>query len=198
MQFLCKYFRKGWSQFELKSYMICPFLRIMQNWFVDQMFHLKRFFPIYKCKNCFPSCCPSRPLGIIICTSLNLHYVKKLLCKYKLFWLSGSRKEKIQWINPIFTFLWLSPLTQEPGPSIRRLFILFTQGWFVPSLIEISPLVLEKIFLKIIYKVFPIVAPPEPQGPWFVQTWIYIMSESFHVNMSSSGSMVLKKIFFNI
>jgi hypothetical protein len=33
--------------------------------------------------------------------------------------------------------------------------------------------------------VFPIVAPPKPWGPWFEQTWIYIISESFHVNMSS-------------
>jgi hypothetical protein len=37
------------------------------------------------------SCGPSRPLGPIICTSLNLHYVGKLSCKSELFWLSGSR-----------------------------------------------------------------------------------------------------------
>jgi hypothetical protein len=36
--------------------------------------------------------------------------------------------------------------------------------------------------------------PSDPQGPWFLQTWIYISSESFHINMSSSGS-VLEKIF---
>jgi hypothetical protein len=41
--------------------------------------------------------------------------------------------------------------------------------------------------------VFSIVAPPNPQGPWFEQTWIYIMSESFHVNVSSSGSVVFEK-----
>jgi hypothetical protein len=43
--------------------------------------------------------------------------------------------------------------------------------------------------------VFPTVAPPDPRGPWFVQTWIYFIPESFHVNMSFTGSMVLKKIF---
>jgi hypothetical protein len=44
--------------------------------------------------------------------------------------------------------------------------------------------------------VFLIVAPPDPQGPWFEQTWIYIISKSFDVNMSSSGSVVLQmKIF---
>jgi hypothetical protein len=42
--------------------------------------------------------------------------------------------------------------------------------------------------------VFPIVALPDPRGPWFVQTWIYIISEIFHVNMSSSGSVVCEKI----
>jgi hypothetical protein len=44
--------------------------------------------------------------------------------------------------------------------------------------------------------VFPFVAPPDPRGPWFVQTWIYTLSESFHVNMSSSGSVVLEKKIF--
>jgi hypothetical protein len=43
---------------------------------------------------------------------------------------------------------------------------------------------------------FPIVAPSDPRGPCFVQTWIYIISESFHVNMSSSGSVVLEKKIF--
>jgi hypothetical protein len=45
--------------------------------------------------------------------------------------------------------------------------------------------------------VFPIVAPPDPQGAWSVQTWIYIISESFHVNMSSSSSVVLENKFLN-
>jgi hypothetical protein len=34
-----------------------------------------------------------------------------------------------------------------------------------------------------------IVAPPDPRRPWFEQTRIYIISESFPVNMSSSGSV---------
>jgi hypothetical protein len=42
------------------------------------------------------------------------------------------------------------------------------------------------------------VAPPDPQGPWFEKkTWIYIISESFQVDMTYSGSVILKilKIF---
>jgi hypothetical protein len=44
--------------------------------------------------------------------------------------------------------------------------------------------------------VFPIVAPPDPRGPWCEQFWIYIISESFHVNMTYSYSVVLEKKIF--
>jgi hypothetical protein len=43
--------------------------------------------------------------------------------------------------------------------------------------------------------VFPIVAPPDPRGPWCEEFWIYIISESFHINMTYSGAVVAKKIF---
>jgi hypothetical protein len=41
----------------------------------------------------FPICGPSRPLGTLACTNLNLHYIRKLSCKYELFWLSGSGED---------------------------------------------------------------------------------------------------------
>jgi hypothetical protein len=44
--------------------------------------------------------------------------------------------------------------------------------------------------------VFPIVALPNPRGPWFVHFWIYIISESFHVNMTYYGSVVMEKKIF--
>jgi hypothetical protein len=44
--------------------------------------------------------------------------------------------------------------------------------------------------------VFPIVAPPDPRGPWFVQTWIYTILGSFCVNLSFFGFVVLEKKFF--
>jgi hypothetical protein len=43
--------------------------------------------------------------------------------------------------------------------------------------------------------VFPIVVQPDPQEPWFEQTWIYIISENFQENMSSSSQVILEKIF---
>jgi hypothetical protein len=41
--------------------------------------------------------------------------------------------------------LWLSPLWRRPGP-FEQTWIPFTQGCFVQSLIELCPVVLEKIF----------------------------------------------------
>jgi hypothetical protein len=41
---------------------------------------------------------------------------------------------------------------------------------------------------------FPIVTLSDPLGPLFEQTWIYIISEIFHLNMSSSGPVLLEKI----
>jgi hypothetical protein len=35
--------------------------------------------------------------------------------------------------------------------------------------------------------------PSRPRGPWFEETWIFIISENFHVNMTYSGSVVLEK-----
>ena len=53
----------------------------------------KIFFNINICKYSFPYCGPSRPPGIMIRTILNLHYIRKLSCKYDLFWLSGSEEQ---------------------------------------------------------------------------------------------------------
>jgi hypothetical protein len=44
--------------------------------------------------------------------------------------------------------------------------------------------------------VSPIVAQPDPRGPWFEQTWICTMSGSFHVNLNFPGSVVLEKKIF--
>ena len=41
----------------------------------------------------FPYCCPSRLRGTMVWTILNLHYIRKLSCKYDLFWLSDSSEE---------------------------------------------------------------------------------------------------------
>jgi hypothetical protein len=40
--------------------------------------------------------------------------------------------------------LWLSSLWSGSGPLFEQNWIPFTQGWFVLSLIELCPVVLEK------------------------------------------------------
>jgi hypothetical protein len=45
---------------------------------IGQMFHFKRFFPMYTCKNSFPSYDPLPTLeDFDLYVSLNLHYVRK-------------------------------------------------------------------------------------------------------------------------
>jgi hypothetical protein len=71
------------------------------------------FFPIhvYTCKNSFPSCPPTWPSRTIICMSLNLHYVRKLSCKYELFLLSGSQRKEFSMTSlNLCIFMIISPL----------------------------------------------------------------------------------------
>ena len=153
-------------------------------------FILKNSFQYTNVKKVFPLCPPTWPSGTMICTNLNLHYVRKLSCKSELSQLSASQsKKQFQWPRQIFAFLWLSPLWIGPGPSFVLFKIVSIQRWFEPSMIEIGLLVLE-IFSNINtseYGFFLLWPLPEPQGPWFEKTLIYIISEIFHVNMNSSG-----------
>jgi hypothetical protein len=50
--------------------------------------------------------------------------------------------------------------------------------------------------INIIEYGFPYRGPSWLRGPWFQETWIYIISESFHVNMTYSDSVVLEKKIF--
>jgi hypothetical protein len=61
--------------------------------------------------------------------------------------------------------LWLSPFWRGPGPLFIQFRIPFTQGWFIPSLIEISLLVLEKNILKI-FNVFLLFCYLEKGNPF--------------------------------
>jgi hypothetical protein len=58
-------------------------------WFWRRRF----FFNTNTKKYGFPYCGPSWPPGTNVCTNLNLHYIRKLSCKYELFWLSGLWEE---------------------------------------------------------------------------------------------------------
>jgi hypothetical protein len=72
----------------------------------------------------FPYCGPFRPPGTMVCTNWNLHYIRKLSCKYELFWLSGSGEEDFQMTPPHFcNFVIISRLKH------RYIEILFSLLW---------------------------------------------------------------------
>jgi hypothetical protein len=68
---------------------------LCQVWLKLACWFRRIFFYIYININeyGFPYCGPSRPPGTMIWRDLNLHYIRKLSCKYDLFWLSGSGGE---------------------------------------------------------------------------------------------------------
>jgi hypothetical protein len=108
-------------------------------------FILKDSFQSTNAKIVSPLSPRSWPSGTIICTILNLHYARKLSCKYELFWLNGSQGKQN---DDLVKFLWLFLLWRGNGLLFVQFRIAFTQGWFVSSLIEIGLLVLEKILFQ--------------------------------------------------
>ena len=131
----------------------------------------KIFFNINICKYGFPYCGPSRTPGIMMLTILNLHYIRKLSCKYDLLWLSGSGGEDFSMTPPHFCiFVIISPL-KRTWPFIwtilnllypRMTYAKFGWNWPAGSGEE------DFFSIQILYvnMVFPIVAPPDPRGPW--------------------------------
>jgi hypothetical protein len=116
-----------------------------------------------------------------------LQYFRKFPRKYELFWLNGSQGKKI---NDLAKFSWLSDLALYlnnlefpiPKDDLYQVWLKLA-SWF------------SRIYFfrhKHEYG-FPYHHPSQPQGIMILKTWIYIISESFHVNMNYSGSVVLKK-----
>ena len=68
-----------------------------------------------------------------------------MLCaKFGWNWASGSGEEDFLIFSITITFSLLSPLGKGRRPSFEESWIPSTQGCSVPSLVEISPVVLEK------------------------------------------------------
>jgi hypothetical protein len=90
----------------------------------------------------------------------------------------------------------LSPLWRGPGPSFEQFRIPFTQGWFMPSLIEIGLLVLEeKIFknVKCIFTLLWLSPLEEEQSPSFEQFRIPFPQGWFVPSLVKIGLVVLEK-----
>ena len=96
--------------------------------FVVQEF-LQKIFPLKQMAICFTLLCgPPRPPGTMIWRNLNLHYIKKLSCKYELFWLCGFWEVNFSMTPPHFSiFVIISPL-KRTWPLIWKLKSSMTNG----------------------------------------------------------------------
>ena len=93
-----------------------------------------------------------------------------------------------------FYFPIISPLGME-WSFIWTDFVPFSRGYFVPSLVEIGPVVLEKIFkscqfIFIISQLYPLL---EGLGPSFEKTWIPFTQGYFVPSLVEIGPVVLEK-----
>jgi hypothetical protein len=140
---------------------------------------------------------PSWPSGTIICTSLNLHYVRKLSCKYDLFWLSGSQGIFFNDLTKFLHYFCYLPFEEDLALYFNNLEFPLPKDALYQIWLKLACWFWTIFFFDINTSEygFPYCGPSEPLGPWFEETWIYIISESFHVNMTYSGSVVQKKIF---
>ena len=126
---------------------------------------------------------------------------KDALCKV---WLKLAqwvwRRRFLYFVNVFSPFCnYISPLEKEQGPSFEQTWIPFTQGCFVPSLVEIGSVVLERKFFKICQCIFAIsqLSPlGKGQGPSFEQTWIPFTQGYFVPSLVKIGPVVLEKKIF--
>ena len=96
----------------------------------------------------------------------------------------------------IFVNSRLSPLWEGRGPSFEQTWIPFIQGYFVPSLGKIGPVVLEKKIFKSCQFIFvnSRLSPLwEGRGPSFEQTWIPFTQGYFVPSLVEIGLVVLEK-----
>ena len=89
----------------------------------------------------------------------------------------------------------LSPLWAGCGPSFEQTWIPFSQECSVPSLVDIGPVVLEKILksCQFIFIISQLSTLWEGRGPSIEQTWIPFTQVYFVLSLVEIGLMVLEK-----
>ena len=120
---------------------------------------------------------PWKRVGPLLWTNLNPLYPRMLCAKFGWNWLSGSGEEDfLNFVNLFLLFLNYLPLEKGGGgPSFEQTWIPFTQGCFVPTLVEIGPVVLEKKTFKYFQHIFTfslLSSLGKGRGTSFEQTWI--------------------------
>jgi hypothetical protein len=118
---------------------------------------------------------PSNRAWPFIWTSLNS--LQRIICtKFDWFWPAGSGEEDFKKNFCVFLlFRYYFPLERCYPLFLKNTWILSLQGWFVPSLVKIGPVVQEKKIFKWPHPIFTFLwlSPPwRGCGPLFEQTWI--------------------------
>ena len=75
---------------------------------------------------------------VLLWTKLNLIHPRMLCAKFGWNWPSGSGEEDFLISSMYFHYFVIISPWKRVGPSFEQSWILFTQGYFVPSLVEIA------------------------------------------------------------
>ena len=124
---------------------------------------------------------PSKRAWPFTWTNLSPIYPRILRAKFGWNWHSGDGDDFKFCLSCIFTIPFISPLERGCDPSFEQKWVPFTQECFVPSLVEISSVVLEKkIFLisLMYFHYFVIISPRKRAG-----TFIWTNLNSLHPRM---------------
>jgi hypothetical protein len=87
---------------------------------------------------------PLKKTWPFIWTNLNSLHPSIICIKFDWIWYAGSGEEDFYTFQCNFTLSLLSPLGEGLFPSFEQTYIPFTQEWFVPTLVKIGLVVLEK------------------------------------------------------
>ena len=95
--------------------------------------------------------------GAFIWTILHPHHPRMLCAKFSWNWSNGTAEEDFKISSMYFCYFVIFSPWKRAGPSFEQIWILFTQKFFVPSLIEIGLMFLEKKILKFHQCIFAII-----------------------------------------
>ena len=140
-----------------------------------------------------------------------------MLCaKFGWNWLSGSGVEDLFNFINVFSLFRNVYLGKRWGPLFEQSWIPFTQGCFVPSLVEIGSVILEKkifLILSLYFHYFVIISPWKRAGPFiwtnlnplhprmlcamFDWNWRGWKCEKFTTTMDN-GQILIRKVYFSL
>ena len=132
---------------------------------------------------------------LLIRTNLNSLYQKTLCGMFGWNWPSGSG-EDFQKLSIFFTFLLISPLRKRARSFIWKKLNPFNliQGYSVPSLVEIGPVVLDR--KSSMY--FPYVAISLWQRAWSFMFWVLFIECEWYFQSLSFSHLISLALHFSL